>query len=551
MGSAAVKVLKLPQGTERYDRFAQEVRVHLEVLRDCPGVLPLLEAEVPTADVIETAPWLAMPIAQPLASHLGRNRQPRVVIDHIISIGSTLAFLLEQHGVSHRDIKPENLYWVDGRAAVGDFGLVEVPGGRGLSRDDRDLGPRDLLAPEMRAGSTSRQGPPADVFSLGMTAFLLIAGTAPRDGLRRDERTHHLAELLNDHSLRELDRILQRATAYRSEERLSMATLVRELEAWASPPQRQKGVLDTSGVQLRIEALRASPLTDARVEERKRDLDEIQARLDLNAKPTFAALNQLGLEVMTFGVRLFERFDRQGFGLRTGSSLTFQPPAADGAVWVGGGVAHGVGEDDTAHVFAGWAVAGHDRPPLILWSRFELVELGSIRGLQLCDELVDEWASQAPDVIEAFLHRAERFAAVAATYQPASEPDRDPPELLSLSFDLRPVGREGATEVIAIARLRDAVAGVAGSGYSSSSSQIRLRGPGDETRDLMLSADGNRVSGTRFDGWYEGIARLEPFHQRGLWKVEYVLVADQAGHSRYIYQGELAARNVPTEIRIT
>lgn len=264
MGSAAVKVLKLPQGTERYDRFAQEVRVHLEVLRDCPGVLPLLEAEVPTADVIETAPWLAMPIAQPLASHLGRNRQPRVVIDHIISIGSTLAFLLEQHGVSHRDIKPENLYWVDGRAAVGDFGLVEVPGGRGLSRDDRDLGPRDLLAPEMRAGSTSRQGPPADVFSLGMTAFLLIAGTAPRDGLRRDERTHHLAELLNDHSLRELDRILQRATAYRSEERLSMATLVRELEAWASPPQRQKGVLDTSGVQLRIEALRASPLTDAR-----------------------------------------------------------------------------------------------------------------------------------------------------------------------------------------------------------------------------------------------------------------------------------------------
>ena len=154
-------------------------------------------------------------------------------------------------------------------------------------------------------------------------------------------------------------------------------------------------------------------------------------------------------------------------------------------------------------------VAGHDRPPEVMWSRFELIELGSIRGLQRCDELVDGWAARAADVIDSFLSEAERFAAIAATFQPGSEPDRDPPELLSLSFDLRPVGQEGATEVIAIARLRDAVAGVAGSGYSSSPSQIRLRGPGDELRDLMLSADGNRVSGTRFDGWYEGIALLD------------------------------------------
>ena len=122
----ALKVLKLPEGSERYDRFAQEVRVHLEVLRNRMGVLPLLDAHVPVGERIDEPPWLAMPLAIPLAEHLGTTPSPSAVVEAGAVIARTLAELLEQHGVSHRDIKPDNLYWYGG-PVVGDFGLVATP----------------------------------------------------------------------------------------------------------------------------------------------------------------------------------------------------------------------------------------------------------------------------------------------------------------------------------------------------------------------------------------------------------------------------------------
>lgn len=543
---AALKVLKPPHGSERYERFAQEVKVHLEVLRDVRGVLPLLEADVPTGSAITSPPWLAMPIAENLTKKLGGAPLVSIVVAIVAEIAETMASLHEQFGVSHRDIKPENLYWHDGGAAIGDFGLVEVPGGPDLSRSDRDLGPRDFLAPEMRAGSPLRQGPPADVFSLGLTTFALVTGSAPRDGLRADEPSHLLAGAKDDLSLRSLDSALQRATSYRPEQRPTMHELASDLRSWLDPPLPLPVAPDLASLRVRAEALRPRPDPARRLSEPL--LSGLQDLVFNRSKPTFDALNQLGLDTLQRSVRLFERWDDDGLGIRTGSSLTFQPPGSDGATWFGGGVAYGEGDDGLAHISLGWVVAPFDDFPEVAWSIVELVDVRSPAALRRVEELVGEWASAAVDIAARGIAEAERFGTADIRRDPA-DVDHDPPELVALALDVRPVRQRAGFDVIALARMRDAI-GMAGNGYTSSQSQVRLRGDGGVTLDAMLSADGDRVSGTRFDGQYEGIARLERVHPRGEWVVEHVLLADQAGRSRYLYASDLQRMGFATSLSV-
>ncbi len=542
----AVKVLRVPDRAESYDRFAQEVRVHLEALRDVAGVLPLLEADVPKTDVITTPPFLVMPIATPLADHLGHSPTVDNVIDSLIPIAKTLARLLEQFGISHRDIKPSNLYWHGLMPAIGDFGLVAVPGGTGITRSDRDLGPRDLLPPEMRAGREGRDGPPADVFELALTVFMLLGGDPPRDGLRPDESAHRLADLLGDGQLRDLDRILQRATRCQPEERITMADFARELEAWRHPPSVFTTGLDPAQLRERFTNLQPE-IKESPNQMQVDSLSELQNRIYMKAKPGFEFLQALGLESVSRHNRLFERIDPEGRGIITGSSVIVGPSGADGALWLTGGVAHGISGQGRVHVIAGWCMAPFDGPPTTLWSdAFELDPL-SLADLHRADAFVDNWVSQASAMAATFLPEVERFAS-SGDLGPESGPDNDPPEVESLAFTTRSLP-DGSFEITVHAHLIDRVAGLAGVRYNGSPSQLRIRGPGGETRDGLLSVV-MRASGTPYDSYFESPIRIEPFDPDGTWTVEYLLLVDEAGHQRSLAGSDLEALGFESSIRV-
>lgn len=90
-----------------------------------------------------------------------------------------------QHGIVHRDIKPANfLVQSDGTVKVLDFGLA-------LLADNADdefslkmifghdcLGTPDFIAPEQVIDS-SKVGPTADIYGLGCTLYLMLAGQLP------------------------------------------------------------------------------------------------------------------------------------------------------------------------------------------------------------------------------------------------------------------------------------------------------------------------------------------------------------------------------------
>ena len=78
--------------------------------------------------------------------------------------------------VVHRDIKPQNLFLLeDGTVKVVDFGLAaEVP------TPKERVGTPHFMAPETCTDGTS--GPESDIYSLGITLYMLLTGTAPYAG---------------------------------------------------------------------------------------------------------------------------------------------------------------------------------------------------------------------------------------------------------------------------------------------------------------------------------------------------------------------------------
>jgi eukaryotic-like serine/threonine-protein kinase len=84
-------------------------------------------------------------------------------------------------GIVHRDVKPGNvLLTSDREAKVTDFGIAKLLEAPGLTARTDILGSAYYLSPEQAAGTTIT--PAADVYSLGVVLFEMLAGRRPFEG---------------------------------------------------------------------------------------------------------------------------------------------------------------------------------------------------------------------------------------------------------------------------------------------------------------------------------------------------------------------------------
>jgi serine/threonine protein kinase len=126
--------------------------------------------------------WLVMDYhpAGTLAALLrgGRRLPPAVVAALGLQLLDALR-AVHAAGVVHCDVKPANLLLDDGRLVLIDFGIAAAGGEHPVGRSDPDVvvGSPAYMAPEVVRGESP--GPPADLWSLGVTLYTAIEGRTP------------------------------------------------------------------------------------------------------------------------------------------------------------------------------------------------------------------------------------------------------------------------------------------------------------------------------------------------------------------------------------
>jgi hypothetical protein len=101
------------------------------------------------------------------------------------------------------------------------------------------------------------------------------------------------------------------------------------------------------------------------------------------------------------------------------------------------------------------------------------------------------------------------------------------------------------------ARITDNLAGNAGSGYSSSPSQIRFTSPSGNQSVTAMLAGTNRVSGDALDGEYRYQMTIPRYAESGTWTASYLLLTDQNGNMKGESASDLIARSLPTSFTVS
>ncbi len=157
-------------------RFREEARLVAKL--EHPAIVPIYAYDIEEAEGI---PWMAMRLV-PGGSLSELIRRERLPLARSVALLRGVADALDYaHAmkVVHRDVKPQNVLLDESsRVYLADFGIgrmLESSGG--LTGTGMIVGTPQYMAPEQ--ATTSKVGPPADVYALGIVAYEMFTGRVP------------------------------------------------------------------------------------------------------------------------------------------------------------------------------------------------------------------------------------------------------------------------------------------------------------------------------------------------------------------------------------
>ncbi len=177
-------------------RFQREIELAIGLQH--PHIVPIL-----SAGHVDGTPYLVMPYVDGASVRTLLDSGPLRLVDAVrILRGVSLALsFAHARGVVHRDIKPDNILLAGGTPVVADFGIAkalsgsrtERPADRGLTMPGMSLGTPTYMAPEQIAGDADSDHR-ADIYSLGVLGYEMLAGEPPFTGSPQQLFAAHLAE---------------------------------------------------------------------------------------------------------------------------------------------------------------------------------------------------------------------------------------------------------------------------------------------------------------------------------------------------------------------
>ena len=182
---------------------------------------------------------------QSLRALLVGKPQPTELVADVIAQAAQAMHYAHKQGLMHRDLKPANLLRdADGRVRIADFGLALHEDQQRRRAGDR-AGTLPYMSPEQVRGDSHRLDGRADVWSLGVIMYELLAGRRPflgRPSEVEDEILHRPPKPLRqirDDVDQELEAICLKCLAKDPQQRYSSAMdLAEALKGWQRSTHR-------------------------------------------------------------------------------------------------------------------------------------------------------------------------------------------------------------------------------------------------------------------------------------------------------------------------
>lgn len=231
----ALKMIRVDLATEQvFSRFAREIQVMQRM--DHPNV-----AQVYDAEINSSLGYIAMDLVEgETLDSFVRSRKPSPL--DVIRIAASVCDGLHHahgHGVVHRDLKPSNIM-VDKKQQpkILDFGLCKSMFGPTSAEDSAEsidglvIGSPLFMAPEQARAENSQIDGRCDIYSLGVTLYMILLRRHPVV-VSPDDRSAAIEEVaagtvqppteLNPKFSKTLEKILLKALARRPDDRYANA----------------------------------------------------------------------------------------------------------------------------------------------------------------------------------------------------------------------------------------------------------------------------------------------------------------------------------------
>lgn len=212
----AIKVLKSEYASQKdfILRFNREAEVLAKLSH--PNIVPIIDKGVQNGLFYFVMEFIdGETLRQKLKN--GRLRFDEA-IKYTLQILRAISFAHKQN-VIHRDLKPENvLIDTSGNVRIADFGLADIVGAQNdysLTGSGMAMGTAHYMAPEQRRDA-KRVDKRADIFSLGITLYEMLAGEIPHGNFKR------ICQLRNDVNPA-IDEVIEKAIATKPQDRFQSA----------------------------------------------------------------------------------------------------------------------------------------------------------------------------------------------------------------------------------------------------------------------------------------------------------------------------------------
>ncbi|MCX7944536.1 MAG: serine/threonine protein kinase [Deltaproteobacteria bacterium] len=212
----AIKVLKGEYATQKdfILRFNREAEVLAKLSH--PNIVPIIDKGAKDGLFYFVMEFIeGETLRQKLKN--GRLRFDEA-IKYTLQILRAISFAHKQN-VIHRDLKPENvLIDLSGNVRIADFGLADIVGVQNdysLTGSGMAMGTAHYMAPEQRRDA-KRVDKRADIFSLGITLYEMLAGEIPHGNFKK------ICQIRNDVNP-QIDIVIEKAIASKPQDRYQSA----------------------------------------------------------------------------------------------------------------------------------------------------------------------------------------------------------------------------------------------------------------------------------------------------------------------------------------